>query len=229
MIRIRRKRNIQYGAGRETSASSAWVSDPQARLEIFPPNILIFFFPCFPCIPWSFSFIITRMPDSSPYMLFTDGACLGNPGPGGYAAIVRRGAQEREFSGGFRRTTNNRMEITAAIVALENIPAGAVATLYSDSSYVVQAVEQGWARRWKALGWRRPDKQKALNPDLWEKLLRLLDAREVKFVWVRGHAGHPENERCDRLSFAAAQRPNLPADAGYEADAAPKPPQSRLF
>ena len=169
------------------------------------------------------------MPESTPYTLFTDGACLGNPGPGGYAAIVRRGAQEREFSGGFRRTTNNRMEITAAIVALENIPAGAVATLYSDSSYVVQAVEQGWARNWKARGWKRPDKQKALNPDLWEKLLRLLDAREVKFVWVRGHAGHPENERCDRLSFAAAGRPNLPPDAGYEAVAAPKPPQSRLF
>jgi len=169
------------------------------------------------------------MPDSSPYAIFTDGACLGNPGPGGYAAILRQGKQERELSGGFRRTTNNRMEITAAIVALESIPAGSQATLYSDSSYLVQAVEQGWARGWKARGWKRPDKQKALNPDLWERLLKLLDQRDVEFIWVRGHAGHPENERCDRLSVAAAQRPNLPPDTGFEADSAPVPRQKGLF
>ncbi|GAP15933.1 RNase HI [Longilinea arvoryzae] len=157
------------------------------------------------------------MPDPTPYIIYTDGACLGNPGPGGYAAIVRQGAQEREFSGGFRRTTNNRMELTAAIVALESIPAGSQATLYSDSNYLVQAVNLGWARGWKAKGWRRSTKEKALNPDLWERLLKLLDQRKVTFVWVRGHAGNSQNERCDRLSVAAAQRPNLPPDAVFEA------------
>jgi ribonuclease HI len=169
------------------------------------------------------------MPVTLAFTIFTDGACLGNPGPGGYAAILRRGTQEREFSGGFRRTTNNRMELMAAIVALENTPAGSQATLYSDSNYLVQAVTLGWARGWKARGWKRTGKEKALNPDLWERLLKLLDQRDVAFVWVRGHAGHPENERCDRVSVAAAQRPNLPPDAGFESEVSAKPKQSGLF
>lgn len=167
------------------------------------------------------------MPDT--YLIYTDGACLGNPGPGGYGAIVRRENQEREFSGGYRRTTNNRMELLAAIVALESTPTGARATLYSDSNYLVQAITLGWARGWKARGWRRSTKEKALNPDLWERLLQLLDRREVTFIWVRGHAGHPENERCDRLSVAAARRPDLPADPGFEGDSGSAPRQNGLF
>ncbi len=169
------------------------------------------------------------MPETTSYTIYTDGACLGNPGPGGYAAILRQGKQEREISGGFRRTTNNRMELTAAILALEAIPEGANATLYSDSNYLVQAVTLGWARGWKARGWKRSTKEKALNPDLWERLLKLLDRRQVTFVWVRGHAGHPENERCDRLSVAAAGRPNLPPDPGYQSETPARSRQNGLF
>jgi ribonuclease HI len=147
---------------------------------------------------------------------YTDGACLGNPGPGGFAAILLYDDQRREMSGGFRRTTNNRMEILAAIAALEALKQPCKVTLFSDSQYLVNAIQRGWAARWKSNGWRRNKKEPAVNPDLWARLLDLLEIHSVELRWLRGHAGHPENERCDQLAVAAAGASNLAIDFGYE-------------
>ncbi len=147
--------------------------------------------------------------------IYADGACLGNPGPGGYGVVLIYGENRKELSGGFRLTTNNRMELMAAITGLETVKGKCVVTLYTDSQYVVNAVEKGWARRWKANGWKRTKTEKAQNPDLWERLLKACDGHEATFVWVRGHAGIPENERCDQLSKEAAQAGMLPEDTGY--------------
>ena len=127
------------------------------------------------------------------------------------------GNHRSELAGGFRRTTNNRMEILAAIVGLETLKERRTVTLYSDSQYLVNTIELGWAKRWRANGWRRDKKAKALNPDLWDRLLRLCEHHDVGFRWVRGHTGNVENERCDQLATQAAQRPDLPVDAAYEA------------
>lgn len=148
-------------------------------------------------------------------VIFTDGACTGNPGPGGWAAILRYGAHAREISGGFRRTTNNRMELTACSEALRQLKRPSTVMLLSDSSYVVQGIEQGWAKRWQARGWMRNRREKAENADLWAELLSLCETHTVRFTWLRGHAGHPDNERCDQLAVAAAHAPNLPQDPGY--------------
>jgi ribonuclease HI len=148
--------------------------------------------------------------------IYTDGGCLGNPGPGGYGAVLLHGGHRKELSGGFRLTTNNRMEITAAIVGLQALKGCCMVTLYTDSQYLANAVTKGWAKRWRADGWMRNRKDKALNPDLWQQLLDLCDRHRVTFAWLRGHTGVEENERCDELSRAAAQRPDLPRDAGYE-------------
>ena len=150
-------------------------------------------------------------------VIYTDGACLGNPGPGGYGVVMLHGAHRKELSGGFRRTTNNRMEIMAAIVGLEALNTRCRVDLYTDSQYLADAVTKRWARRWKANGWMRNKKEKALNPDLWDRLLGLCDRHEVELLWVRGHAGNPENERCDFLSVQAARLKNLPPDTTYEA------------
>ena len=147
--------------------------------------------------------------------IYTDGACIGNPGPGGYGAILLYQGHRRELSGGYRRTTNNRMEIMAAIVGLGALKEQCKVTLYSDSEYVVKAMSKGWAQRWRANGWKRNKREKVLNPDLWERLLQLCEYHEVQFGWVRGHAGTPENTRCDELAMQAAQQPNLPGDDGY--------------
>jgi ribonuclease HI len=147
--------------------------------------------------------------------IYTDGACLGNPGPGGYGVVLLYGEQRKELSGGYRLTTNNRMEILAAIKGLEALKSACEVTLYSDSQYLVNAISKGWARRWQANGWKRNPREKALNPDLWEKLLKLCARHEVSFVWVRGHANNAENERCDALSKEAAARNDLEADPGY--------------
>ena len=136
--------------------------------------------------------------------IYTDGACRGNPGRGGWGAILVYRGIERELSGGEAMTTNNRMELTAAIEALRALREPCRVTLTSDSKYLVDAVTLGWARGWQARGWRRADKSPALNPDLWEELLSLLDRHEVELVWVKGHDGHPYNERCDRLATAFA-------------------------
>ena len=148
--------------------------------------------------------------------VYTDGACLGNPGPGGYGVILAYNGNEKELSAGYRLTTNNRMELLATIVALEALKEPCDVDLYSDSQYVVNGIEKGWARSWRENGWRKRDKQPALNADLWGTLLDQLDRHKVRFHWVKGHAGHPENERVDRLAFAAAQQPGLPADEVYE-------------
>jgi ribonuclease HI len=155
------------------------------------------------------------MEESKNVTIYTDGACIGNPGPGGYCAILLYHGHRRELSGGYRKTTNNRMEIMAAIVGLEALKEKCEVTLYSDSEYLVKAVSRGWAKRWRVKGWKRNKREKALNPDLWERLLQLCEYHEVQFSWVKGHAGTPENARCDELATKAAQQPNLPGDEGY--------------
>ena len=136
--------------------------------------------------------------------LYTDGACRGNPGKGGWGAVLVYKGVEKELSGGERMTTNNRMELSAVIAALSALREPCEITLTSDSKYVVDAVTKGWAQSWKAKGWKKADKSPALNADLWDKLLALLDYHTVTFVWVKGHAGHPYNERCDALATAFA-------------------------
>lgn len=152
-------------------------------------------------------------------IIHTDGCCLGNPGPGGYGVVLRQGERVKELSGGFRRTTNNRMEIYAAIMALEALKGRQKVDLYTDSQYVVKAIEEGWARKWKRQHWMRNSKEAAVNPDLWERLLQACDAHQVTFKWVRGHSGDAGNERCDVLAKAAAKLPDLPPDPGYPASA----------
>jgi ribonuclease HI len=148
--------------------------------------------------------------------VYTDGSCLGNPGPGGYGVIIHEGGQERQLSGGFRHTTNNRMEIMAAIAGLKAAGAGKQPIhLYSDSSYLVNAIDKGWAKNWARRGWRKADGQPAQNPDLWREILDLLAERKVVWHWLRGHMGHRENERCDRLALMAAKSADLPEDSGY--------------
>jgi len=132
--------------------------------------------------------------------IYTDGACSGNPGPGGFGAVLLHGTFRREISAGFALTTNNRMEVLAAIVGLEALKEPCVVNLYSDSRYLVDAIEKGWVTRWRANGWMRNKTDKAVNVDLWERLLIVLDRHNVNFHWVKGHAGHPENERCDELA-----------------------------
>ena len=135
----------------------------------------------------------------------TDGACSGNPGPGGWGTILSARGVKKELSGGERSTTNNRMELTAVIRGLQALKRPCKVTVVTDSKYVADAVTLGWAKKWKAQGWMRNKKEKALNPDLWEELLTLLSIHEVTFSWVKGHAGHPENERCDEMAVAAYQ------------------------
>jgi len=134
--------------------------------------------------------------------IFTDGACSGNPGAGGYGVILRYGTYEKELSGGESHTTNNRMELMGVIAGLSALKEPCDVTLTTDSKYVVDSITLGWVYGWKKRGWIKSDKKPALNSDLWEKLLSLLEIHKVKFVWVKGHAGHPENERCDQLAVA---------------------------
>ena len=134
--------------------------------------------------------------------IFTDGACSGNPGPGGWGAVLRYNGREKELSGGEKNTTNNRMELTAVIKALEQLKEPCKVLLTTDSKYISDGINQGWAQSWQKNGWRKPDKKPALTPDLWEKLLGLLKIHDVTINWVKGHAGHPENERCDELAVA---------------------------
>ncbi|MBQ7288874.1 MAG: ribonuclease HI [Clostridia bacterium] len=132
--------------------------------------------------------------------IFTDGACSGNPGPGGWGAILRYEGHEKEFFGGEDDTTNNRMELTACIKALQALKEPCTVLLTTDSKYVSDAIILGWAKNWRRNGWRKADKKPALNADLWELLLNLCEVHDVTFHWIKGHAGHPENERCDRLA-----------------------------
>ena len=149
-------------------------------------------------------------------VIYTDGACDPNPGPGGYGVILIYAGRRKELSGGFRLTTNNRMEVYAAIAGLQALKEPCKVTLYSDSEYLVNAMTLGWVERWKARNWKRNKREKALNVDLWEQLLALCEHYSVEFVWVKGHAGLRENERADRLSMVALMQSNLPVDKGYE-------------
>ncbi len=136
--------------------------------------------------------------------LYTDGSCRGNPGPGGWGAILVYGAHELTLSGGEASTTNNRMELTSVIEALARLKEPCDVTLTSDSQYVLNGLSKGWAAAWRARGWKKNDGSPALNPDLWERLLTLVGRHTVRYVWVRGHAGHPYNERCDAMAQAEA-------------------------
>lgn len=138
--------------------------------------------------------------------IYTDGACRGNPGHGGWGAILVFRGKEKELFGGEAMTTNNRMELSAAIEALEALKEPCEVTLTSDSKYLTDAIQKGWARSWQANGWKKADRSHALNTDLWERLLALLEIHKVEFVWVKGHDGHPYNERCDKLATAFADR-----------------------
>ena len=165
------------------------------------------------------------MPSLPQATIYTDGACIGNPGPGGYGVVLRSGRRRREASGGFSPTTNNRMEIYAAIVGLRMLTKPTIVTLFSDSKYLVDSVNKGWLKRWHANRWQRNKRKKLENVDLWKQLLPLLGKHQVTFHWVKGHAGDPENERCDRLANNAAAQPGLPPDSGYQTSS----PQSTMF
>jgi ribonuclease HI len=138
--------------------------------------------------------------------IFTDGACSGNPGPGGWGAILRYNGHEKKISGGAPETTNNRMELSGVIAALSQLKEPCEVILTSDSRYVCDAIQKGWAESWRKNGWRKADKKPALNSDLWEKLLDLLSVHHVTVNWIKGHAGHPENECCDRMAVAESQK-----------------------
>ena len=138
--------------------------------------------------------------------LYTDGACSGNPGPGGWGAILEFQGNEKELSGGERETTNNRMELTAVIAGLSALKEPCIVELYSDSKYVIDGLSKGWAVSWRKNGWRKADKKPALNPDLWEKLLNLVEIHQLHYHWVKGHADNPKNNRCDQLAVAESKK-----------------------
>ena len=148
--------------------------------------------------------------------LYTDGGADPNPGAGGYGVVLRHGQYEKELSQGYILTTNNRMELMAVIEGLSAIKKSSVVEVYSDSKYIVDAINKGWAAKWRANKWYRNKKEKAQNPDLWEKLLNEIDRHDVTFHWVKGHDGHPENERCDELATEALNQSNLLVDEEYE-------------
>jgi len=157
-------------------------------------------------------------PGASPLaqtVIYTDGGCKRNPGPGGYGAVILEGRSRRELSSGFRLTTNNRMELMACIAALASLPRPSDVVLHSDSQYVVKGIEKGWAKKWRRNGWMRTNEEPALNADLWAELLDLCARHRVRFVWVRGHAGNRENERCDTLATEAALSREPSEDDGY--------------
>jgi ribonuclease HI len=157
-----------------------------------------------------------RALEAGKVVIYTDGGSIGNPGPGGYGVVLLHDEQRQELSGGFRWTTNNRMELMACIIGLRALEKKSQVVLFSDSRYVVDSISKGSARRWKANRWMRGKTGKAKNADLWDELLQLIDRHEVEFVWVPGHSGVPENERCDQLSIRAASQKNLSADEYFE-------------
>ncbi|HON80334.1 MAG TPA: ribonuclease HI [Spirochaetota bacterium] len=155
-------------------------------------------------------------PNPGEITIYTDGGSSGNPGPGGYGVVQIYGNEKKELTGGFRLTTNNRMELMGVIVALKNLEyKNLPVTVYTDSSYVVNGITKGWAKNWRKNNWIKSDKKPALNPDLWSELLDLIEPLAITFRWVRGHAGNIYNERCDELAVSAAKGKNLPADKGY--------------
>lgn len=149
--------------------------------------------------------------------IYTDGGARFNPGPGGYGVVQIYNGETRELSGGYQHTTNNRMELMGCIVALRNLEhRDKPVTIYSDSQYVVNGITKGWAKNWRKRGWVKSDKQPAINPDLWAELLDLVEGLNIIFRWVKGHAGHPQNERCDEMAVAWSGKSDLPVDEGYK-------------
>ena len=146
---------------------------------------------------------------------FSDGSAIGNPGPGGYGVVLRYGENVKEFSQGYVRTPHNRMELLGAITALDALKSRQRVVLTTDSQYVINGIEKGWAARWQANGWMRNKKERALNPDMWERLLKACNRHDVRFEWIRGHTGHPENERCDELANSAARGGDQILDEGF--------------
>lgn len=153
-----------------------------------------------------------RKDSTKDVIIYTDGACSGNPGPGGFGTVLIHNNHRKELSGGYKDTTNNRMEIMAVIKGLEALKTSCNVTVYSDSKYVVDAIELGWVEKWRKNGWMRSNKEKALNVDLWKRLLVLLAQHQVTFKWVKGHSENEENERCDKLAVAAAKGSELLED-----------------
>lgn len=147
--------------------------------------------------------------------LYTDGSCLGNPGPGGYGAVLSYGDNRKELAQGYRLTTNNRMELLAVIEGLSALTRSCDVELYTDSKYVQQAITKNWLKNWQKNGWKTAAKKPVKNQDLWRKLMPLLEKHSVDFRWVKGHSGHPENERCDELARGAASGGNLLEDPEY--------------
>ena len=147
--------------------------------------------------------------------VYSDGGCSRNPGPGGYGVVLLYGDSRKELSGGYARTTNNRMELMGCIKGLEALEEKCPVTVFCDSQYVVNGIEKGWARRWKQNNWKRNKTDTAENSDLWSTLLELCEKHDVSFRWVRGHDGNRENERCDELAVEMTRRGDLPPDCGY--------------
>lgn len=151
----------------------------------------------------------------SDVFLYTDGSCLGNPGPGGYGAVLIYGEHRKELSQGYKETTNNRMELLAVIEGLSVLTRSCTVELYTDSKYVQQAITKGWLKNWQKNGWKTAAKKPVKNQDLWRRLMPLLDKHRIDFRWVKGHSGHPENERCDELARTAASGSSLLPDTGH--------------
>jgi ribonuclease HI len=158
---------------------------------------------------------MTNQSEKPLILLYTDGGAEPNPGRGGYGVVLSHKGRKKEFSAGFQMTTNNRMELLAVISGLQKLKVISHVKVYSDSRYVVDGIEKGWAKKWRSKGWMRSGKGKAINPDLWARLLDLVEHHEVQFHWVKGHAGHPENERCDELASRAMRSSNLKPDPGF--------------
>ncbi len=151
-------------------------------------------------------------------LIYTDGSSRGNPGPGGYGALLLSGEHQKERSGGYEKTTNNRMELMAVIVALEALKVPCDVEVFSDSKYVINAMDQGWIHGWRQRGWAKADKKPLKNTDLWRRVYDAMQTHDVKWIWVKGHAGNIHNERCDYLATFAAQGVNLPVDNGFGND-----------
>jgi ribonuclease HI len=201
-VQIRGFTGARYKGFVTREEAEQWLRDPAIMNQVSPANA-------------SDASHKTNTLSPGKIAVYTDGGCRGNPGPGGYCAIIDQGGKRTELFRGYRLTTNNRMELMACIVALEALKKPADVVLHSDSSYVVNGISKGWARKWRSQNWMRTKSEAAENADLWSRLLELCDVHRVEFVWIRGHAGHPENERCDQLATGAADGTDLEDDRPY--------------
>ncbi len=219
----KKKKYYAVVRGHQPGIYEEWYGDDGAQVQItdFPNALYKGFFSFEDAEAWS---ELQVNPDreteiyseSDKVIIYTDGGCSYNPGPGGYGVVLRYGKYRKEVSGGFRLTTNNRMELMACIVGLASLKKSSSVIIFSDSRYVVDSITKGWAKRWRANRWMRNKNENAVNPDLWENLLNLCAGHNVEFRWVKGHAGHAENERCDYLAGEILSQPDLPADTVYE-------------